>query len=709
MNFLPTPDNVIVSSYNDRTFASGVVSTMNHAKEALLTCRLDKSKNLVTAQSVNPEGYLTQLDSLDSSNQEIQDLKKLRLLIRAMISSNPNQAQTWLAASRLEEKDSNVKAAKQVLQEACLQCPDSEDIWIEAARLETFEKSKEILNKATTRLPKSIKLWLAAVDKESNSENKLRVLKKALEMNPESVKLWKEAVALSDEKSAVKYLEKAVICAPHSLELWLALAKLLPYKEARRTLNNARKQLPLEASIWISAAKLEESEGNLENSGELIRRGIKTLVSNGVDIIRTDWLNEAIIAEKSQCFNTAKSIIKNCFQLAIQPDQKIETWANDLKSLEESGCVEATRFLYQQALDCEPNAKSLWKIAYFFEKKMFGQEKALQVLSQACEKCKDSGKFWVVYMQTAPFQEVFHVFAKAIETQPSKIKIYIAAYKVFMKTFAYAEAEKVLEIALERCYCAKIVQKSISFYKILENLAKSKEIAEKAISDFPYESKIYIKLSSLCEEAEAREILKKGLKKINHCGHLWIALAKLEENSKNDLKCRYFLEKGRNLSTSVDVHLTSIDFELSRNNSKAAEFILNKALQIFPNDGRLWAFSIMLSDVKVRKTKTAEALERCADDPYILLSIAQLFQSERKFEKARAWYEKGLGKGSRLGDIWIYYYDMEMSIGEVDRGEKILTRSLDKDIRKGKVWEKNKSTGKNDQIIKKARENLVNI
>ena len=75
------------------------------------------------------------------------------------------------------------------------------------------------------------------------------------------------------------------------------------------------------------------------------------------------------------------------------------------------------------------------------------------------------------------------------------------------------------------------------------------------------------------------------------------------------------------------MYLESIGFELKRNNNKAAELILNKGLQIYPSDGRLWSLAIIMGDNKTRKSKTAEALQRSAENLYVLLSVARLFQS----------------------------------------------------------------------------------
>jgi hypothetical protein len=55
------------------------------------------------------------------------------------------------------------------------------------------------------------------------------VLRRALEFVPKSVKLWKAAVELESPDDARVMLHRAVECVPESVELWLALAKLETY------------------------------------------------------------------------------------------------------------------------------------------------------------------------------------------------------------------------------------------------------------------------------------------------------------------------------------------------------------------------------------------------------------------------------------------------------------------------------------------------
>ena len=64
---------------------------------------------------VDPKGYLTDLKSLKiSSEAEISDIKKARLLLKSVISTNPKHAPGWIAAARLEELAGEVRAHRRV-------------------------------------------------------------------------------------------------------------------------------------------------------------------------------------------------------------------------------------------------------------------------------------------------------------------------------------------------------------------------------------------------------------------------------------------------------------------------------------------------------------------------------------------------------------------------------------------------------------------
>jgi pre-mRNA-processing factor 6 len=145
----------------------------------VLSLHLTKAEDSATGQTnVDPKGYVTQLDSIANINAgiDIGDWKKTRALLKNAVETDPKNAAVWIAAARVEELDGKLQAARNFINQALTYCQDSEDLWLEAARLETADKSRAVLAKAVSQLPHSAKIWLAAADKESDKTMKKKIL-----------------------------------------------------------------------------------------------------------------------------------------------------------------------------------------------------------------------------------------------------------------------------------------------------------------------------------------------------------------------------------------------------------------------------------------------------------------------------------------------------------------------------------------------------
>lgn len=69
-----------------------------------------------------------------------------------------------------------------------------------------------------------------------------------------------------------------------------------------------------------------------------------------------------------------------------------------------------------------------------------------------------------------------------------------------------------------------------------------------------------------------------------------------------------------------------------------------------------------------RRTKSTDALRKCEHDPYVLLAVAKLIWTERKYSKARNWFDRTVKVNEDFGDAWAYYYKFELIHGtEVSR------------------------------------------
>ncbi len=169
---------------------------------------------------VDPKGYLTDLNSLKiASDAAIGDIKKARALLSSVTSTNPKHGPGWIAAARIELAAGKVVQARKLIRQGCDICPESEDVWIEAAVLhkDVLDNAKAILAEAARHIPTSVKVWLLAADFETTDNAKKIVLRRALEFIPNSVQLWRTAIQLEGVEDARIMLARAVECIPHSV------------------------------------------------------------------------------------------------------------------------------------------------------------------------------------------------------------------------------------------------------------------------------------------------------------------------------------------------------------------------------------------------------------------------------------------------------------------------------------------------------------
>ena len=69
-----------------------------------------------------------------------------------------------------------------------------------------------------------------------------------------------------------------------------------------------------------------------------------------------------------------------------------------------------------------------------------------------------------------------------------------------------------------------------------------------------------------------------------------------------------------------------------------------------------------------RKSRSADALRKSADDPLIICTVARLFWAERKIEKARQWFERAVKINPDLGDVWGWWLKFEKQHGTAVSG-----------------------------------------
>ena len=156
------------------------LTAVGEGRSTVIKMKLDRMADSVSGQTVvDPKGYLTDLKSMKfTSDAEISDIKKARLLLKSVINTNPKHPPGWIAAARLEEVAGKLSVARELLARGCEMCPTSEDIWLEAARLQTPENAKAVLARGVAAIPASVKLWMQAARLEADDVARARVIRK---------------------------------------------------------------------------------------------------------------------------------------------------------------------------------------------------------------------------------------------------------------------------------------------------------------------------------------------------------------------------------------------------------------------------------------------------------------------------------------------------------------------------------------------------
>lgn len=713
-NLDATAGNAAISATTAAADASVVpMSGLSAARGTVLGMSLDKADTSGTQTTVDPQGYLTSLAGTQiATSAEIGDIKKARLLLKSVRDTNPKHGPAWIASARVEEAAGKILQARKLIQEGCQTCPDSEDVWLEAARLHPPEVGKSILATAVRRIPTSVKIFIAAADLEQSDSAKRAVFRKALEANPTSVTLWKAAIELEDADDARVLLALAVEKIPQSVDMWLALARLETYENAQKVLNKARKALPSERSIWLAAAKLEESQNHDDIVEKVVDRAVKSLRKNEAIVTRDQWLQEAEAAESAGFVKTSAAIVKHTIGLNVDEEDRQRTWSEDAKAAVSRGSIATARAILSHALAVFPTKRSFWMQAVELERK-HGTAKALdEVLAAASERLPRVELFWLLRAKelwlAGDVDKSREVLTAAFAANPDSEAVWLAAVKLEWENGEIERARVLLERARERAPTDRVYMKSALFEREQKKFADALNLIEEGISKYPKFAKFYMMGGQICSEDlpqekssldRARKFYQRGLQECPNNTVLWSLASRLEENasafdsSKGSnpaagfTKARGLLDLGRLKNPkNPELWLESVRLERRAGNGKLADTLMARALQECPSSGLLLADNIRTAPRAEQKSKSADAIKRCPDDPRVIAAVASLFASERKNDKARKWFDRAVILNPDLGDSWARYFAFELKVGSKEQQESVKERCLAAEPKHGEIW-----------------------
>jgi len=712
-SFVPVPDTLLARAAAEKVLSSSVecaertagaaqdLTAVGEGRGTVLALKLERLSDSVSGQTVvEPRGYLTDLQGLRvSSDTEVSDVKKARLLLKSVVATNPGHAPGWIAAARLEELAGKLGQARALAQQGCQACPQSEDLWLEAARLQVPELAKALLARAVAQLPLSVRLWSAAAALEREAPRQARVLRRALEQLPTSVTLWKALVELSGEEDARLLLARAVECCPQQVDLWLALARLEGYDAARTVLNKARETLPREPLVWLSAAKLEEAQGHGDAVPKIVQRAVKSLRAHGVRIDRDAWLKEAEACETADPSAplTAAAIVSATVGEGVEAADRKRTWLADAEECARRGSCATARAVFEHAIAAFPGKKSVWLAAALAERAMGGVEALLRLLRRAVAACPQAPVLWLLGAKEAwlagQVGVARGVLAEAFAANPGSEEVLLAAFKLEFETGERPRARALLARARATGLAsARVWLKSALVEREEGDVAAERRLLEEGLQAHPHAHKLWLMLGQLHERCGATEqaqaVYAAAVRACPACAPLWRAAAGLEERAGGPARARAILEQARlQLPSCPELWLAAVRAEVRAGPGlKGAEALLARALQDCPLSGALWAEAIALSPRPHRRARSVDALRRCDADADVVAAVAQLFAVDGKADKARAWFNRATAIAPQVGDHWARFAAFEAQQGGGGGLEAVVRRAAAAAPRYGEYW-----------------------
>lgn len=687
---------------------------IGQARDKVLGLKLDQIAG--SSSTVDPKGYLTDLNSvIQKTEAEIGDIKRARMLFDSLVKSNPKHAPGWIAAACVEEHAGRMVAARKLIRLGTENCPKSEDVWLEAARLHQNADAKVVLANAVEHVPQSVKIWLAAADLENDPKAKKIVMRRAVTHIPNSVRLWKENVNLEDSPTEARVLlTRATELIPSSVELWLALARLETPERAKKVINQARKKVPTSHEIWIAAGRLIEEQARmginedgtdkteaqrtaeLEKVDQTLALAVPQLRKHGAVLTRDQWLTEAEKCETEGSVRTAEAIIKASVAMDVEEEDRYDTWVGDAESALSRGKIVVARSILAYALRVLPDRRELWRRAADLEKSHGDRASLDAVLTQAVKFCPQAEVLWLMSAKekwlAGDVMAARHTLEQAFVVNPESEAIWLAAVKLEAENGEMGVARELLIRARTVADTERIWMKCAVFERQQGQHTQALETLTTALQKYPSFDKLHMIKAQIYEDlgqiADARATYAKAVKACPKSITLWTLASRLEERDNKAIKARSLLEKARLVNPKEELlWAEAVGVEERSSGIAQAKTVLARGLQECPTSGLLWSLTIWLEPRATRKARSVDALKKSAEDPIIICTVARLFWAEGKIEKARQWFQRAIATDSDRGETWAWWLKFERQHGTKEHQQMVIDGCASAEPHHSQAWQ----------------------
>lgn len=743
--FAPVTDSLLVNMAERHT-AREDLSGLSQARDQMLQVNLDRAGDAVLGQTnVDPRSLLTELSGQLDASSQLGDVKKARLLLKSVTSTNPVHGPGWIAAARVEEIAGKLPQAREIMRNACEACADQEDVWLEASRLEpSASEAKAVLIKAVSRhLPKSVALWLAAADLEITMEEAvqrglarkdaigsfkritiedmqaavptdeavlMQILKRkqlinqALGRIPDSIKLWQQAIAIEMRDSeAQQLLLQAKMACPEAVDFYLASARLESEpQQAQKLLNEARKRFPGEIRIWIAACRLVEEQqpsATLEHVSGIVSQAVKRIAAAQAHVDRQVWLKQAEECEVDGYPLTCKAVLRQSLGMNIDPQDRFPTWRADAAKFESHHYSLCAKICSELLVETFKDNREAWDVLI---RSAATQEKRLSLLQRAVQALPNCELFWLMLAKEtwkspgggvrsarAVLDQGFQQCANAGE------EMWFAAAKLAGEE-SLEEARQLLQQARETCGedSDRVWIKSAVHERRMKDAQREKDLCLQALQQFPRCEKLHLMLGQVLElesVEEAKQSFANGVEVCPKSVALWLNLARVEEELGNSVRARAVLDNARSrISTSPMLWLAAIRLERRlKSPESTVQNYLARALQHFPNDGSLLVEQVDVTPEAKKQAMSELAFKRTqGKDAQVILCCAKLWWRKRPMDaaKVKRWLDRAVMVNPKFGDAWAALYKFMLEQQQQDEAEAVVKQCCEAVPSQGERW-----------------------
>ena len=522
-------------------------------------------------------------------------------------------------------------------------------MWLALARLETYDKAKQILNKARKAIPHEISIWIHAAKLEE-AQNPDTCDKQVDELIERSVRAL---VKYDVEVPTQKWVEEALNCnIGGSSKVCSAILKTAikeDFASANRdelnensfaNLNKEKKSFWLEIAenanlkgclhmtreiykillmhfkndvdIWIKLIDLEKKYGTVEEQVEILKKSVESCSENELF-----WLMYSNYKFKNESIEAAKDVLNEALKLHPNKPEIILGFVKYLKI--ENKFDEAQKMLKCARENFESSNNKIWIASIQLERQLGNLEKAFEICDFAMKKFPDCPKFFMIGGQ----------IKESLSDKHSASKIY----------------EKGIEYNKKTCHLY------ICWAKLFYSNA-----------------------------GIARSIFEKALKVLPNDDRIWFEFVKFENANFTNLEKKLQEKKLSN----VDEIYEEDDIELAKlkNNTN---MILNKGLKECPNSGLLWSIAIEVEKGN-KHARASDALKKCENSIYVKTAVGKLYAQEKHIDKARLWFESAIKSNPDYGDAWVYYFKLEKQLGDDRKSVEIMKKCAESSPKYGEFW-----------------------